>query len=427
MIMLRARLLFFSMIGLASIVSYGAKQPSQATKPPQRKEKATFTFTPKHAWKDPKRKLSKPPSLTGKQMGTIETLGIKPLGYKKEGKVKVFHLVAQPIEQWITDGVAVHEKLAPTMRNMYGMHMMKVTKKIRAWGYNGSSPGPTIELVEGDTVRIVLKNELPEPTTIHWHGIELPYAQDGAEGTKLTLPGQTGIYEFTVHQSGTYLYHSGFNIAKQDLFGLGGLLIIHPKKYESKVDHHFAILLQEWALAPGNIYPNLTKDDFNWFTFNGKAAPTIPVMNVKEGERVRISIGNLSMSNHPIHIHGITWNVVGTEGGPIQKSAWWKGSTVDVAPGSTRTVEFVAWNPGLWRFHCHKLHHVMSAHAEVPLGVMSHGGMFTFFNVLAKNPKKSWVHPKVRKPDRTDIDAYGYLKSSPSIAQKSAINVKKKV
>ena len=401
--------LFLMGIALVMLTLYSAP-PLDQSPDPQKKEKDTYTFPPPYGWKNPKITPSAPPPLTGKQMGMIETLGVRPLGYKKEGKVKVFHLVAQPIEQWITDGVALHEKLAPAMRNMFGMSPMKVTKKLRAWGYNGTSPGPTIELTEGDTIRIILKNELPEPTTIHWHGIELPFRQDGAEGTPLTLPGKTGVYEYTVHRPGTYLYHSGFNIAKQDLFGLGGMLIIHPKKYDDKVDKHFAILLQEWALLPGSSHPNITANEFNWFTFNGHTAPSIPVMNVKQGERVRISIGNLAMNNHPIHIHGYSWTVVGTEGGPIKKSAQWNGSTVDVAPGSTRTVEFVAWNPGLWRFHCHKLHHVMHAHAQVPMGIMPHGGMFTFFNVVAKNPQAPWQFPGTKKPDMLNVDAYGNMK-----------------
>ena len=396
---------------------------SERAKYQKKKVRTPYTFHPRYGWKNPKTPISPAPPLTGKQMGTIETLGIPPLGYTTEGNVKVFHLVAQPIEQWVTDGIPVHKKLAPAMRKMFGMNSMKVTKKIRAWGYNGTSPGPTIELTQGDTVRIVLKNELPEPTTIHWHGIELPYAQDGAEGTPLTNPGETGIYEFTMHQSGTFLYHSGFNIAKQDLFGLGGMFIVHPKKYEDKVDKHFAILLQEWALPPGNMYPNLTANTFNWFTFNGHVAPSIPVMNVQQGERVRIHIGNLSMNNHPIHIHGYSWSVVGTEGGPIQKSAQWKGATVDVAPGTTRTVEFVAWNPGLWRFHCHKLHHVMNAHTEVPLGIMAHGGMFTFFNVIAKNPQAPWRYPGTLKPDRPNLDAYGY--KAKTVQKKAVVDAKK--
>ncbi len=364
-----------------------------------------------HAWKDPSIKLSPPPKLTGKQMGVVETIGIPALGYELDGTVKVFHLIAQPVEQWITNGATPSKTLMRSMSHGLGVHKMKLRQKLRAWGYNGTTPGPTIEITEGDTIRVIFKNELPEPTTIHWHGIELPFAQDGSSDDAPVLPGQTHTYEFTAYQSGTYFYHSGFNIAKQEMYGLVGLLIIHPKNYAHNVDRHIGILLQEWALLPGNSYPNLLTTQFNWFTFNGHAAPSIPIIDIKQGERVRIHFGNMVMDSHPIHIHGHTWTVVGTEGGPIKESAQWKGSTINVPPGATREVEFVAWNPGAWPFHCHKMHHVMNAHAEVPMGIMPHGGMYTLVNVLPQDPLKPWRHPKQTTKENNTLDAYGFLKN----------------
>lgn len=280
------------------------------------------SMAPNYAWADKKIKISPLPPLMGKQMGVVETIGIKPLGYKMEGKVKVFQLIAQPVDQWITDGKIQHKDLLYSMKNTLGVHAMNIKQRLRAWGYNGSTPGPTIEVTEGDKVRIIVKNELPEPTTIHWHGIELPFAQDGSSDANPILPGKTHIYEFTPYQSGTYFYHSGFNIAKQEMYGLAGLLVIHPKNgYGHKIDRDIAILLQEWAILPGNVDPNLVTMNFNWFTFNGHSAPSIPIINIKQGERVRIRLGTMMMDSHPIHIHGYTWTVVGTEGGPIKKSA----------------------------------------------------------------------------------------------------------
>ncbi|MEC4680462.1 MAG: multicopper oxidase domain-containing protein, partial [Nitrospirota bacterium] len=175
--------------------------------------------------------------------------------------------------------------------------------------------------------------------------------------------------------------------------GLGGLVVIHPKDEKNKPDREFAIMLQEWTFSPGNPNPNLASMDFNWFTFNGKSAPSIDIMRIKQGQRVRIRLGNLSMQSHPIHIHGYAWKVVGTEGGPIPESAQWLGATINVPPGTTRDVEFVAWNPGIWRFHCHKLHHIMNAMADRPMGIMPHGGMFTLVHVEPKDPNTKWTHP----------------------------------
>ncbi len=350
-----------------------------------------------YPWKNPSIKLSPPPATMNKQMGVVNTLGLKPLGFEMDGAIKVFRLIAQPMEKVLTDSVNVNEKIIPKKYSAkHLMHHHKEIKKLKVWGFNGQMPGPTIEANEGDRIRVIFKNELPEPTSIHWHGIELPNKQDGAAGhtQPAVMPGETWTYEFTLYQSGTYLYHSGFNMMKQDHYGLVGLLVIHPKKYDHKIDKQFAIMLQEWAIKPGSEYPDLISMDFNWATFNGLAGPSIPAMTVNQGDRVRIRIGNMSMNSHPIHMHGFTWNVVGTEGGPIPKSAQWPGNTVNVPPGTTRDVEFVAWNPGLWRIHCHKLHHIVNAHTDVPMGIMPHGGMFTLLNVLPKDRKAPWKHPR---------------------------------
>ncbi len=341
---------------------------------------------------------SPPPSSMGQQKGLVQTLNVSALGYELDGKVKVFTLIAQPMEHVFTDGQPMDESIIPMMNRAFGhmaSHVKGTSQTGIVWGYNGSMPGPTIEANEGDTIRVIFKNELPEPSSVHWHGLEVPNGQDGAAGVTEapTPPGGTHVYEFTLFQSGTFMYHTGYNVMKQDALGLGGMVVVHPKSPKNTPDKEIAILMQEWTFAPGNPNPNLVSMDFNWFTFNGKAAPSIDIITVQQGDRVRLRFGNLSMQSHPIHIHGYTWNVVGTEGGPIPESAQWPGATVNVPPGTTRDVEFVAWNPGVWRLHCHRLHHVMNAMADMPMGVATHGGMFTLVRVIPKDPDAVWQHP----------------------------------
>ena len=348
-------------------------------------------------WKQPSQIISAPPALTGKQMGTVLTPGVPPLGYEMDGDVKVFRLIAQPIEHLIVD--ESNSLIAPLIpshnQGPHAMHHTPKYQKVKAWGYNGNTPGPTIEVFEGDRVRIIVKNELPEPTSIHWHGIELPNNQDGAapETQHPIMPGEEYTYEFTLYQSGTVMYHSGYNVMRQDHMGLMGTFVIHPKSYPTPIDKDFVITLQQWAIPPGSDYLNLVTMDFNWFTFNGLAAPNIPVLTVQQGERVRIRFTNIVMDSHPIHLHGYIWTNVGTEGGPISPSAQIKGSTILVSAGTTRDVEFTAWNPGIWLMHCHKLHHIVNAHAQIPMGYMDHGGMFTLLHVIPKHPNAPWVHP----------------------------------
>lgn len=266
---------------------------------------------------------------------------------------------------------------------------------MKAWGFNGITPGPTIEAIEGDRVRIIVKNELPEPTSVHWHGILVPNEEDGAGGfTQPPIPpGESWTYEFTLYQSGTYMYHSEFNSMRQDGMGLVGFFVIHPQKNVKPIDRDYAIMLQEWAILPGNQFIDVVSMSPHWFTFNGKAAPSIPPLEAKQGERVRIRFGNLSMDSHPIHLHGHTWTVVGTEGGPIPESAQWPAATINVAPGETRDVEFIAWNPGIWLLHCHKLHHMGNMNENMPMGVMLPGGMFTFLYVTGDSPNEAWAPP----------------------------------
>lgn len=351
---------------------------------------------------EPGRRYSDPPPLMGKQMGRVDTIGSPPLGYELDGDVKVFTLVAQPVWHELTDGD--HSRLILPAMRPYVTDLTAMTfpqlppRRILAWGYNGVTPGPTIEASEGDRIRVVLKNELPEPTSIHWHGVELPNAMDGAapETQRPVPPGQTQEYEFTLYQSGTLMYHSGFNIMKQEFMGLGGLLVIHPLEPQgAPPEREFALLHQEWVLEPGNPHPNVMSMDFNWISFNGKVAPSIPPLLVQQGQRVRIRMGNLSMQSHPIHLHGYTFKVVGTNGGPIPPAAQWPAVTVPVSPGETRDLELTAWNPGVWRLHCHKLHHVMmNGMAAMPVGLAPRGGMFTHLFVEPTEAVPRFVHPR---------------------------------
>jgi len=252
--------------------------------------------------------------------------------------VKVFHLIAEPVKQ----------QIAPN-------------KTLILWGFNGSAPGPTIQVNQGDRVRIILENHLPEPTSMHWHGFEIPNDLDGGPGVSQApiKPGGRYIYEFTLHQAGTYFYHS--HMAMQEMMGMLGAFIMHPKEsHRPAVDKDFVLLLQEYAVLPNNVVPNSMSMEFNWLTMNGKVGPAVTPLIVRLGDRVRIRLINLGMDHHPIHLHGHTFQVTGTEGGRIPESARYPGNTVLVGVAQARDIEFVANNPGSWMLHCHLPHHMMN-------------------------------------------------------------------
>ena len=263
------------------------------------------------------------------------------LEWVMEDGYKTFRLTAEPVKREFAPGLIVN-----------------------CWGYNGQTPGPLIEAVEGDKVRIYVTNKLPEPTTIHWHGILLPCRMDGVGGLTQPViqPGETFRYEFPLRQSGTYMYHPHFDEMTQIAMGMTGFFIIHPKKEEEPpIDRDFAIMLAEWAIPAGAYTPDPTVMlDFNYFTFNSRVFPGTAPLDVKQGQRVRIRFGNLSMNNHPMHLHGYHFTVTAYGAGNLPKHLRYKESTIDVPVGNSRDIQFVANVIGDWALHCHKTHHTMN-------------------------------------------------------------------
>ncbi len=286
----------------------------------------------------------------------VRTLNGWTLPYRMTDGVKEFHLVAEAVE---------HE-FAPGCR-------------AKCWGYNGTTPGPTIEAVEGDRVRILVTNLLPEHTTVHWHGILLPSGMDGVGGLSQPhiRPGETYAYEFTLRQHGTHMYHPHADEMTQMALGLMGMFVIHPAAPEpAPANRDYALLLHNWALHPGTWRPDPSiMQDFDLWTFNSKAFPATEPLVARSGDRVRVRIGNLSMWNHPIHVHGVQYAVTGSDGGRWPDRQWRTETTEIVGVGQTRDIEFVAV-PGDWAFHCHMAHHTMNAMGHElpnPIGVDQDG------------------------------------------------------
>ena len=240
-----------------------------------------------------------------------------------------------------------------------------------AGGTTGSTPGPTIEALQGDRVRIYVTNHLPAPTTIHWHGIVLPAGMDGVSGlSQAPIPvNATFKYEFTLPHHGTFMYHTHHDEMVQQGLGLMGMFVVHPRSAVRRPDREFVLLSAEWLVRIGTTRPDPNEMvEYNVFTFNGRVFPATAPLQMQLGERIRIRFGNLSaMSHHPIHVHGLRWRVVATDGGEIAPDGQWPKATVLVPVGTTRTVEFIADNPGDWAMHCHMTHHVMNQ--------MGHSGM----------------------------------------------------
>jgi FtsP/CotA-like multicopper oxidase with cupredoxin domain len=282
----------------------------------------------------------------------LEARGDRELAYRIENGVKVFNLTPAAIRWTILPGVAVD-----------------------AYAYNGQVPGPRIHIREGDRVRIHVKNELPEVTTVHWHGLVLPNQMDGpAEVTQAPIkPGGSYDYEFTAVQHGTYFYHPHAKPDRTQALGLYGAFIIDPANPvdEVRADHEYVIQLQEWLLREGLTYPAMPMDGGqpNYFTINGKAYPATDTVTMKVGETLKVRfIGTNNGLIHPMHIHGGPFQVVAIDGETLAPAQRYMADVVNVGPGQRYDVVWTARRPGKWLVHCHIPHHTTNNNVETKGG-----------------------------------------------------------
>ncbi|MEZ5658111.1 MAG: copper oxidase [Burkholderiaceae bacterium] len=297
--------------------------------------RAALAALPEPVNQDSPKTMPPPPPPNGRPFKPVVTLNGWSLPWRMKNGVKEFHLVAEPVERMMADDFKAH-----------------------LWGYNGQSPGPTIEVVEGDRVRIFVTNRLPEHTSIHWHGQRLPNGMDGVTGLTQPgiQPGKTFVYEFEARRPGTFMYHPHADEMTQMAMGMMGMWITHPRGRHSlidDVDRDFCFLLNAFDVEPGSATPRImTMLDFNLWAWNSRLFPAIDPLVVRKNDKVRIRVGNLTMTNHPIHLHGHEFFVTGTDGGPVPKVIRQPEVTVDIAVGQMRQVEFIADEEGDWAFHC---------------------------------------------------------------------------
>lgn len=285
----------------------------------------------------------------------------------------------QPIQPQVENGVKVFKLDVSVIR-----WNILPNVQVSAYAFNHQVPGPRIRVTEGDRVRIIVTNNLPEATTVHWHGLIVPNQMDGPAGvTQAPIePGQSYTYEFTTQQAGTYFYHSHDHGDRQQALGMYGALIIDPQDptRDPPVAQDVVVQLQEWTFWEGLTYPAMIMQGAlpNFFTINGKAYPSTETINLKVGEQARIRfIGSNTNFIHPMHIHGGPFKIIETDGNPVPSGAQFEKDTVDVGPGERYDVIWPARLPGKWLLHCHILHHTTNNNVEEEGG----GGLTMIINV----------------------------------------------
>ena len=285
----------------------------------------------------------------------------------------------QPLEARIENGVKVYDLEASVIE-----WNILPYERVMAYAFNRQVPGPRINLTEGDRVRFNVTNNLPEPTTIHWHGLIVPNAMDGpAEITQAPIPvGGRFSYEFTVQQAGTFFYHSHAHVDRQQALGLYGALLIQPRDATQAItaDQELVVQLQEWNEREGYTFPAMPMEGGmpNFFTINGKSYPSTETVHLRVGQHLLVRfIGSQGAFIHPMHIHGGPFTVVATDGVTLPVQARYEKDTLNIAPGERYDVVWAAREPGKWLLHCHINHHTTNDNVEEQGG----GGLMLILDV----------------------------------------------
>ena len=250
--------------------------------------------------------------------------------------------------------------------------------RVTAWTYNGVVPGPEIRVPYGQRVRIVVANDLPDDTTVHWHGIDVPNAMDGVpDVTQAPIePGARFTYEFDAipagrdSAGGTFLYHSHVDEDRQFGLGLSGAFVIEPKQPQT-YDVERTVVIQEWNLnaSTGQTRPAMEMEGMlpNFFTLNGKSYPATETVKIKRGERALFRLVGAGSLSHPMHLHGTDFTVIAKDGHPL--AAPFKADVIQVGSGERYDIVFTPNRPGKWVFHCHIGHHLTND-GEDPGGLL---------------------------------------------------------
>lgn len=283
-------------------------------------------------------KPASPPADDWHEMDRAHEAGVKAFPAKTEG------LGGQPLAPRVEEGVKIFELTARKAQ-----WELEPGKRVEAWTYNDTVPGPELRVVEGDRVRVILHNRLDESTAIHFHGQVTPNAMDGVPFITQppVAPGETFTYEFVARPFGSHMYHSHHNAAIQVPRGLLGAFIVEPRhrRAEPRFDAEWTMILNDTA---------------HGFTLNGKSFPATHPFKARLGQRLRIRFMNEGMMIHPMHLHGMPMEVIAKDG--YLQPAPWKCDTLNVAPGERWDVIVNCDNPGTWAFHCHVLTHAESPH-----------------------------------------------------------------
>ncbi len=227
--------------------------------------------------------------------------------------------------------------------------------------YNGKIPGPPIRVPEGQPVRIVLHNQLKVPTSLVFHGIVVPQSVGGLpkKDAGIVKPGETYAYQFVPKQAGTYWYHPQVINEDQKTRGMFGAFVVEPRSGPSE-DKDMTMVLSELNLSDSRTatepsthltvpLKTMSQGVHTFYLLNGKAAPAIPPVELRQGERVRLRVINTAQHAIPLYLTGHRFEVLSINGGDALEPHVYR-DTITLNPSDRVDLSFAADNPGVWSF-----------------------------------------------------------------------------
>ena len=351
----------------------------------------------------PKRSFLFVTLLAGLLVGVVGTVAAYSLQRPTSGAAAA----STPVDRAALEQILAEPEIAPTgQTRRFDLVVQETPWELlpgvttQAITFNGTVPGPTIRVTEGDTVEIDVTNKLDESTSVHWHGLHVPNDQDGVAGITQDpiAPGETYSYRFTAPHAGTFMYHAHGEQSREQMDrGLYAPFIIDPQGPDPvAADREVILAIGNWMVGDGMAGMDAMSMEYDYFTINGKSFPATESIDVTEGELVRLRFINPSQTIHPMHLHGTDMAVIAKDGEALPEPQ--RINTLDIAQGETYDVVFRADNPGTWLLHCHDLHHASNAGVEP-------GGLIVAVNVRAAGDPAPTVGPTVGPSGPAPSDA----------------------
>lgn len=244
----------------------------------------------------------------------------------------------------VTEGFSPTKKLTMILENTE----LEIApgEKMKTWAFNGTVPGPTVRLTQGENVSILFVNNGTFPHTIHFHG----FHDDKNDGVlPVIMPGKTYTYNITAEPAGALMYHCHVPPVSEHIrMGMYGALIIDPKDEPLRPAKEFYMVMSEFSSNEKNV----TKFLADYYPINGYSYQYMSnPLEINQGDLLRIYLVNMGITiSSPMHLHSTIFDVYPSG---LLSNKPYKAQTIEIGPGDAAIIEAKWKYPGSYMFHSH--------------------------------------------------------------------------